>query len=54
MAEQCRQVANTIDDPIAKAMMYQVADDYDRIATEAERANESVYRQARRVHDVVP
>ncbi len=36
-AEECRAIADTFDNPETRAKMYRVADDYERMAENAER-----------------
>jgi hypothetical protein len=36
-AEECRAIADTFDNPETRAKMYRVAEDYDRLADDADR-----------------
>jgi hypothetical protein len=47
-AEECRAIADTFDNPETRAKMYLVAEDYERMAENAERrADESAPRKVR-------
>lgn len=47
-AEEARVVAQSLADAESKRMMLQVADDYDRLADQAEKRGETVERRSAR------